>query len=1201
MATIAVQVALRQALEMAAVSYATQMLATATAPATGKLDNTFVTGSQYNTPMPIVFGQYRCDAQVIWALQLHRHTKSGHYQATFASLYAYMPQAVAGASEGPLVRRIFFNGTLHWDSSVLYSTHFAGWIPISNVADPPHSTFGGNQNVADSFMVTRSPGGASTVAYLGYSGSVFNALNAFVYGNQIPPMHSAVVDGGFLTLGGFLRLCLNMQSLDPSIYGDFSDVDGILINQSFTRVTVGASSSSQEVDSTFGMQVGDNVAFGSTGVTTTIASVVDSTHITLAASVVTTTGMPVYNGGTSSHFPTFGGVCFQGSGSWGDLMETVSDFYQVDIFESEGKIKARRRLADTPDFTILWDDLGMMEYDGSKDPDVRIVETIAYPMDLPGLVRVTYINSNDNFLTGMVTASREGALGTNTTDKDWSMIACSADQALNAAQGWLDEQYIQQRSFEFTLGPTYYGIEVGDILDVPLDSASVRVERVRVKEIQDRNPAGTFKVICVRCSSASFSQSSSGTSGSGTGGGTGATNVLVTPSAVVWSAPEAYPADPLASRPNFSVVATWPSGDNRQGLDIWYTLAGSSTKIFAGNIVNQTPIGHTTSVMPDGLVVGDFETRSTTLLMDQVGDDLTTVSEDEAKAGSNYSLVGSELLEIAVFTKTSDSHFTASDMTGGLNGSPLTGHVSPEPFACLSLGEVLRVNFAPEIEQSLIGTVVTVYVVATGDDIANAAVYTVVIAAPAANAIDPDVIEITAPAWWHDQRFQVFQPRYNSQNPVVTGYTFQFQYSLDGGSTWKGPDGTSATYFYDKSFFLLSWGPGTTAKVRARAITPNGSIGNWVLTSNLDYDPPNLQQLKFPCDVAQTLAMPAYTYLAPFLTANANGALPTIDGFNSWVVAGTAGMLPTRILLTQEGPYNGLWDVVQVGSVSLPWKLSRSVDMQQSGDLVVGAQIWVQNGVGGGWWALSGPVTTLVINTSSLVFTQQSRSTGVLQGDNVSTWLDGPFIELYKPGAKQPVDYVSISALPAYTHASGTITASSNGAFPAQDGETPTVGDCYLMTSEATDTFNCPMILDQVGSVSTPFILHRRGDFDEPSEIKSGCMVSAGFGSSRAGYVYRMKCADRTVVLGTTGFEWEQVYPGPAVPSFADNETPSGLVNGSNVTFTLAHAPSPAGSLRLFLNGQRLTVTTDYSLSTLTVTMGAAPVSGDVLLADYRY
>jgi hypothetical protein len=70
-----------------------------------------------------------------------------------------------------------------------------------------------------------------------------------------------------------------------------------------------------------------------------------------------------------------------------------------------------------------------------------------------------------------------------------------------------------------------------------------------------------------------------------------------------------------------------------------------------------------------------------------------------------------------------------------------------------------------------------------------------------------------------------------------------------------------------------------------------------------------------------------------------------------------------------------------------------------------------------------------------------------------------------------------------------------------------------------------------------------------------------------------------------------------------DGETPAGTVNGANAAFTLAHAPNPASSLHLFLNGIRLWPGTDYTLSGATITYagGMIPQTGDTHGADYRY
>ena len=65
------------------------------------------------------------------------------------------------------------------------------------------------------------------------------------------------------------------------------------------------------------------------------------------------------------------------------------------------------------------------------------------------------------------------------------------------------------------------------------------------------------------------------------------------------------------------------------------------------------------------------------------------------------------------------------------------------------------------------------------------------------------------------------------------------------------------------------------------------------------------------------------------------------------------------------------------------------------------------------------------------------------------------------------------------------------------------------------------------------------------------------------------------------------------------NETPSGTVNGSNTSFTLAHAPVTTLSVSLYLDGILLVYTTDYTISGTTITMVNAPVLGQSLRAVY--
>lgn len=77
---------------------------------------------------------------------------------------------------------------------------------------------------------------------------------------------------------------------------------------------------------------------------------------------------------------------------------------------------------------------------------------------------------------------------------------------------------------------------------------------------------------------------------------------------------------------------------------------------------------------------------------------------------------------------------------------------------------------------------------------------------------------------------------------------------------------------------------------------------------------------------------------------------------------------------------------------------------------------------------------------------------------------------------------------------------------------------------------------------------------------------------------------------------------GASTLQFNENETPAGVVDGSNATFTLAAAPVPASSLQIFRNGVLQKSGVDFLLSTNVVTFvtAAVPNPGDILQASYR-
>jgi len=68
---------------------------------------------------------------------------------------------------------------------------------------------------------------------------------------------------------------------------------------------------------------------------------------------------------------------------------------------------------------------------------------------------------------------------------------------------------------------------------------------------------------------------------------------------------------------------------------------------------------------------------------------------------------------------------------------------------------------------------------------------------------------------------------------------------------------------------------------------------------------------------------------------------------------------------------------------------------------------------------------------------------------------------------------------------------------------------------------------------------------------------------------------------------------------FISNEEPTGAVDSSNVTFTLANTPDPAGSLQIYINRMLMIQGKDYSVSGATITFDEAPSTGSIIRAFY--
>lgn len=188
------------------------------------------------------------------------------------------------------------------------------------------------------------------------------------------------------------------------------------------------------------------------------------------------------------------------------------------------------------------------------------------------------------------------------------------------------------------------------------------------------------------------------------------------------------------------------------------------------------------------------------------------------------------------------------------------------------------------------------------------------------------------------------------------------------------------------------------------------------------------------------------------------------------------------------------------------------------------------------------------------------------------------------------------------TDGTGSPLAGGRTAYAALVASSPTAGEMLGYTGTAWLPQAAPASLPKVASewldsynATTGVFTQSQPAFSDISGVAAPAQLPVATSSA-----FGVVKPDNTTITISGGVI--TAIGGGSSPNFADEEVPSGSINGSNVTFTLAHPPSPAASLILSLAGlvQWQNASGDYTLSGATITFGTAPAVGP-LLAWYRY
>lgn len=183
---------------------------------------------------------------------------------------------------------------------------------------------------------------------------------------------------------------------------------------------------------------------------------------------------------------------------------------------------------------------------------------------------------------------------------------------------------------------------------------------------------------------------------------------------------------------------------------------------------------------------------------------------------------------------------------------------------------------------------------------------------------------------------------------------------------------------------------------------------------------------------------------------------------------------------------------------------------------------------GGDYTYATGVLKGRVTNLASSVTLGRMQLQSVVYGDmlGAAAELSASPSKLDFAGRRDPVKAATTGALPSVTAAAQTLTATANGAFPAQDGIAIGLNEDVLVKNQADPSQNGVFELTQVGDGGTPFILTRRADANTNNintGLAAGAWVYVEQGTTLAGTGWYLQLSTHSITFGTTGLPWVQI------------------------------------------------------------------------------
>jgi uncharacterized protein YoxC len=234
--------------------------------------------------------------------------------------------------------------------------------------------------------------------------------------------------------------------------------------------------------------------------------------------------------------------------------------------------------------------------------------------------------------------------------------------------------------------------------------------------------------------------------------------------------------------------------------------------------------------------------------------------------------------------------------------------------------------------------------------------------------------------------------------------------------------------------------------------------------------------------------------------------------------------------------------------------------------------------------ALSSTVSGLTSTVNGLTTTVNGLSTGVASNTSAISSLTTNLSTIGTTVSGLSTSLTSLTNIVTGLQATiNGLTATANTAVFV-DSETP---------GGSTNGTNTSFTLANTPAPATSFALYR-----------NGLLQSQGIDYTISGNSVTFLSAS-TPLAGDILQATYRLPGASSTPStFVDSNTPAGAINGTNLVFTLASAPNPVTSLRLYKNGLLLSQPGDYTVSGTTITFASTattPQTGDTLVVSYRH